>query len=184
MQKLLFFQTQWKPKCWGNQYRFVFVIDIVKDQQKEPVQLDMFAPYSSQYEYKVVLTNKNINVKKLINYHNGRGYQENIFGELKSHIQMDYIPTRNLSGNQIYLLACFLVHNLNREIKMICEEPSRGTTEKRSPQWVFDKISSLRNNLVNIAGCLTNPKGKLTLTMNANEATEQDYQMIMDALAT
>ena len=52
-----------------------FARELTKIQNKKPVQLDMFTPYDYEHEFKVVLTNKRLNVKKLINYHNGRGYQ-------------------------------------------------------------------------------------------------------------
>ena len=120
-----YFEKDWKPKSWGERYRFSFVRELTKIQSKGPVQLELFTPYDSQHEYKVILTNKRINIKKLIHYHNGRGYQENLFAELKSQIQMDYVPTRTLAGNQIYLLASLIVHNLNREMQMVCKEPVR-----------------------------------------------------------
>jgi len=179
-----FFETNWKPKSWGQRYRFIFVRELTKVQDKKPVQLDLFTPYDYEHEFKVVITNKNLNVKKLVNYHNGRGYQENIFAELKSQVQMDYVPTKTLVGNQVYLLASLIVHNLNREMQMICNSPDRNTTEKRSPLWVFKKISSIRNNFIKIAGRLTEPQGKLTLTMNANRKKESEFDELMNALAT
>lgn len=180
---IAYFDAKWKPKSWDTRFRFVFVRELTKIQSKGPVQLDMFTPFDYQHEFKVVLTNKRIHVKKLIQYHNGRGYQENLFAELKSQVQMDYIPTRTLAGNQIYLLASLIVHNLNREMQMVYTKPARHTTEKRSPLWIFEKIETIRSNFICIAGRLTMPKGKLTLTMNSNAAVEIQYNHIMRALA-
>jgi hypothetical protein len=178
-----YFESSWKPKSWSSKYRFVFVRNLVKVQQKGPVQLDMFTPYDGKHDFKVIVTNKTIGAKKLIQYHNGRGYQENIFSEMKSQIQMDYIPARNLHANQMYLLASIIVHNTHREMQMICSKSVRGTTEKRSPMWIFEKIDTVRNNLINIAGRLTRPGGRLTMTMNKNHAVQSDYTSIMGALA-
>lgn len=44
---------------------------------------------------------KYIHVGKLVAYHNGRGAQEDIFAELKSQTQMDYIPIGRQAGRQI-----------------------------------------------------------------------------------
>ena len=178
-----FFESSWKPKSWSNNFRFVFVRNFVKVQQKGPVQLDMFYPYDSKHEFEVIVTNKRIAAKKLIQYHNGRGYQENIFSEMESQIQMDYIPARHLHANQMYLLASIIVHNTHREMQMICSETVRGTTEKRSPRWIFEKIDTVRSNLINIAGRLTRPGGRLTMTMNKNDVVETSYKSIMEALA-
>ena len=103
---------------------------------------------------------------------------------MKSQIQMDYVPARYLNANRMYLLAAMLVHNTSREMQMVCSEPVRGTTEKRSPRWIFEKIGTICNNLLNIAGKLTRPQGRLTLTMNKNDAIESEYGFLMAALAS
>lgn len=60
------FETNWKPKSWGKRYRFIFVRELTKKQQKGPVQLDMFSPFSYHHEYKVVITNKKIDRKSVV----------------------------------------------------------------------------------------------------------------------
>ncbi len=105
-------------------------------------------------------------------YHNGRAAQESVFGELKSQSQMDYIAVRGLLGNQLYMLAAVLSHNLNRELQMETKVPDRSTTEKRAPLWVFEELRSLRHRLIQRAGRFTNPQGNLTLTMSANESVK------------
>ena len=70
---------------------------------------------------------------KVLRFHNGRGAQENIFSELKSQCQMDYIPVRKLTGNQLYIMSAVLSHNLFREMQMEGVKPNRNTTKKRNP---------------------------------------------------
>jgi len=60
--------------------------------------LDLFIPYEYGYEFKVIITNKTLRPKRVAAYHEGRGSQEGIFGELKSHCHQDYIPVRTLHG--------------------------------------------------------------------------------------
>ncbi len=74
-----YFETDWKPKSSGRCYRFVFIRQGVAEQRKKPVQLDLFEPQAYSYEVKVIVTNKIVNVKKVLAFHNGRGSQENIF---------------------------------------------------------------------------------------------------------
>jgi hypothetical protein len=178
-----FFQTPWKPKSWENTNRFLFVRTRKKIQKKGPVQLDLFEPYNHEYEYSVVITNKKTNVKKTLSYHHGRGSQESIFAELKTHLNMDYIPTRKLIGNQIYMLSAILAHNIGREMQMIANEKERGTTEKRAARWVFEKIGTIRKNLIQRAGRITFPQGKITLSLNANDVVENQFNHYMTALA-
>ncbi|MEW6407038.1 MAG: IS1380 family transposase, partial [Chloroflexota bacterium] len=105
-----------------------------------------------------------------------------LFGELKSQSQMDYIAVRRLHGNQTYLMAAILAHNLNRELQMASLPPHRHTTEKRTALWEFRDLATLRHHLILRAGRLTCPQGKLTLTMSANESVKSDFLLFLSAL--
>ncbi len=110
-----YFESDWKPKSWNRRHRFIFVRQFSKVQNKKPVQLDLFVPYESDFEFKVILTNKLLTAAKITAFHNGRGSQENIFSALKSQNQLDYVPTRTWCGNKVYMLCVLLAHNLNKE---------------------------------------------------------------------
>jgi hypothetical protein len=167
-----FFECAWKPKKWEKTYRFLFIRQRCATIRKEPIQLDLFVPYEYGYEFKVIVTNKWASGKKILMYHNGRAAQESVFGELKSQSQMDYIPVRGLLGNELYLLAAVLSHNLNRELQMATRPPDRGTTEKRTMLWIFEGLLSLRHQLIQRAGRFTYPQGNLTLTLSGNESVK------------
>jgi len=177
-----FFEANWKPKCWHRRHRFVCIRQRSRIQYKEAVQLDLFVPYEYGYEFKVIVTNKRISAKKVLAYHNGRGAQEGLFAELKSQTQMDYVPTRRLAGNQVYVLAAMLAHNLNREMQMQCLPRTGQTTERRTPLWQFEQIGTVRRKLIQRAGRLTKPQGRLTLTMSANSAVRSELLHYMDRL--
>jgi hypothetical protein len=173
-EDLGFFELQWKPKAWSRRYRFLFVRTRSVIRDKEPVQLDLFVPQVYGYEFKVVVTNKKTRAREVIRFHNGRGAQEGVFAELKSQGQLDYVPTQTLSGNQVFLLSAVLAHNLNRDLQMITREPSRDTTPQRSPLWQFERLETLRLKLINRAGRLNQPQGRLTLTMSTNPAVQKE----------
>jgi hypothetical protein len=61
-------------------------------QNKEPVQLDLFAPVQKGYEFKVIITNKTCAAGKVAHFHEGRGYQEKIYAELKNHVRWVMFP--------------------------------------------------------------------------------------------
>jgi len=161
-----FFEALWKPKCWEQAYRFVFVRTRAEKQQKGPVQLDLFVPYEYGCEFKVIITNKRVGVGTVLRFHEGRGSQEGIFGELKTHCAMGHVPVRRRLGNQMYLLAGLFAHNLIRELQMQTEPRSRGTTDNRAALWIFEQVGTVRKTLLHRAGRLTRPGGKLTLTIS------------------
>lgn len=167
-----YFELDWKPKSWPRRFRFLAVRSRIKVQRRGVVQLHLFEPYAFGYDFKLVVTNKTISARHVVAFHDGRGAQEGVFAELKSEGQMDYIPVRTLTGNQTYMLAAILAHNLNRELQMQVRSPERRTTKKRAPLWYFERLETLRRKLIQRAGRLTRPQGALTLTLTANEAVQ------------
>lgn len=161
-----FFERCWRPKSWTRDFRFVFIRKRVARRHKGPVQLDLFVPHEEGFEFKVIITNKHVGAGTVLRFHDGRGSQEGIFGELKTHCAMGHVPVRRRLGNQMYLLAGLFAHNLVRELQMRTEERSRGTTDNRAALWVFEQVETVRRTLLQRAGRLTRPGGKLTLTIS------------------
>ena len=145
-------------------------------QRKGPLQLHLFEPVSSEFTYKVAVTNKRANVKKVLQFHNGRGGQEEIFCDAKGDCKLEYVPVRSLTGNKMYCLAGMMTHNVTRELQMHTRERDRGTTEKRSPLWIFQKLSVIRRKIVQRAGKLIRPQGKLTMVMAADGPLKQEIE--------
>lgn len=179
---LAFFDLEWKPKRWMSSARFVCVRQATPERTKEPVQLDLFIPHVWGYEFKVIVTNKVVGPATVLAFHNGRGSQEGIFGQLKSQGQLDYVPVRRLRGNQVFLLAAVLAHNLGRELQMTTTAPQRTTLPKRPALWPFQELQTLRRTLLLRAGRLTRPNGELTLTISANPEVRAELLHHLGAL--
>jgi hypothetical protein len=163
------FEMQWKPEKWARRFRFLVIRQEKAQQQKGELQLDLFEPRDWTYEYKVIVTNKSASIKAVVRYHEGRGAQEGVFGELKTDVAMGHIPVRTRNGNQAYLLAGLFAHNLIRELQMRESSPRRRTTAKRTALWVFDQIGTIRQRVFQRAAKFTRPNGRLTLTINASD---------------
>lgn len=177
-----YFESAWKPQCWDTRFRFIFIRTKSKKQQKGPVQLDLFVPYEYGYEFKVIVTNKTVRAKRVAAYHEGRGSQEGVFAELKSHCHLDYIPVRRWYGNQTYLLAGLFAYNLIRELQMQTARPARHTTAKRASLWIFEKVDTIRKTIIQRAGRLTRPHNSLTLTISANPWMEKRFKRILNSI--
>lgn len=178
-----YFETEWKPKSWPRRCRFLMIRTLAKKQQKGPIQLDLFEPYQYGYEFKVIVTNKDLSASAIVDYHGGRGSQEGIFGELKTNCQMDYIPVRRRLGNEMYLLASLFAFNLVRDLQMQLEPPTRTTTRKRPALWAFEKVETFRRTVLQRAGRLSTPSGKLVLTFCAGTNLKNRVLQIFQALA-
>lgn len=176
-------EIHWRPKSWKSHYRMIVLRQRVARQVKGPLQLDLFAPRDHTYDYRVIATNKAVvSADAVRRFHHGRGTQEGLLGEAKAHVQLDYVPTRRLSANQIFTAAALMAHNLGRELQMATKPRERTTSPTRPALWAFETLRTLRHQLLLRAGRLTCPKGTLTLTMNANEAAQRDYATYLKAL--
>jgi len=177
-----YFEMAWAPKSWDSSRRFIFVRTKREKQLKGPVQLDLFIPRDEVWEYKVIVTNKTRKAKTVVRFHEGRGAQEGIFGELKSQCQMDNIPCRKKTANQTYLLANLFAHNLVRELQMQTNSPQRQTTLGRATLWTFEKLETLRHGLIQRAGRFTRPQGALSLTISAGAAAQKETTRLITSL--
>jgi hypothetical protein len=181
-EEVSYFEKDWKPQVWKQTFRFLFVRTRAVRQNKEPIQLDLFVPHKYGYDFKVIITNKDLQAAHVVVFHEGRGCQEGILGELKRDCQMDYVPVRSRCGNEMYLLAGLFAHNLTRELQMDTTEPCRHNTVNRAPLWAFQKLDTIRTTWLNRAGRLTRPQGVLTLTLNANAWIRRQLLGLLESL--
>ena len=108
----------------------------------------LFTPGEEGYEFKAIVTNKSGKARPILLFHNGRASRENMFSELKSQCNLDYVPTRRLSGNQLHFLSAVFAHNLYRELQMVVRRTDRPTTPKRAALWIFEEAASIRQKLI------------------------------------
>jgi len=176
------FDRRWKPRRWSRQHRFVFVC-VEKDvPEKGPLQLDLFEPVDRQYEYKVIVTNKDVGLGAVTRFHDGRGQQENLFGQMSTHCHTQHVPVRHRRGNEAYLMAGCMAQNLLRELQMRTQPRQRATNASRTPLWAFLNPQTWRQRWLNRAGRLTRPAGELTLTISGDEQIEEIFTEMLDQM--
>lgn len=177
-----YFETNWKPKSWDVSFRFVFTRKKNKKRRKGPLQLHLFEPLDFDYDYKVIVTNKPESAKSVVLFHNGRGSQEAIFGDAKNDAALDVIPCKRLGANQVFTISAMMAHNLSREIQMLARPSAPRARAKRPAAWKFEKLDTIRHRIIQRAGRLIRPNGKLTLSMSANQAVQKDLLHFLDTL--
>jgi hypothetical protein len=120
---------------------------------------------------------------KVVMCQEGRGSQEGIFAELKSENALAYIPTKTWLGNRVFMSAVLIAHNLTRKLEMLSTQPIRHSQDaKRATLWVFSRTDSLRKGVLQQAGRLIRPKGKLTLSMAINRAVKSRFETVLNAI--
>jgi len=179
-----FSEISWRPHCWAKScdYRIILYRRRSVVQRKGPLQLDLFEPRDTEFEYKVVVSNKKIGAAALLTFHNGRGVQEAMFGEAKNGAGLEYVPSRRLIGNQLFCAAATLAHNLGRDMMWQTAAKSPETTPNRAPSIPLRSLESLQKHLFHRAGRLTNPQGNVVLTISANLRTQREIENAMSML--
>ena len=174
----------WRPKSWRGGFRVLAIRRRTPTPRKGPLQLDLFEPRDFEFDFRVILTNKvTDDATTVMEFHHGRGSQEGLFGEAKQHAQLDYVPARRLVVNQAFTLSAMLAHNLSRELQMTADGRLRRDTPKRAARWAFRSLGTLRHLVLQRAGRLTRPEGRLTLTMSGNAAVAEQVTHYLDAAA-
>ena len=92
------------------------------------------------------------------------------------------VPVKTRVGNQLYMFAGILAHNLTRELQIQLDPRARGTTAKRAALWCFREIGTLRRTLIQCAGRMIRPAGKWVLSMNSNESRERELRYALSIL--
>lgn len=183
-----FAEVDFRPTTWkrATKFRFILVRRATYKKRKgivpEPLQLDLFTPVSPDYRYKVIVTNKREFAGEIIEFHNGRGGQERLFGEAKQHAALDVIATRRRLGNELFTVASMLGHNLARTLQ-IESAPAPASTTAARPLWRFVELGTLQLCHLHVAGRLTRPAGAATLTIGAAGARRRDFDRYRQASA-
>lgn len=175
-------ELNFTPTSWDVRFRFIAVRHCVRTPRPGPLQLDLFEPRDSQYEYKVIVTNKIVTAALVLAFHNGRGCQEGIIGEAKSYTALDYVPARRCNANQIFCVASMMAHNLGRELQMTAQSRRHSNVPNRAALWDFRTLRTLTHLCLQRAGRLTAPEGRLTLHMSANARVREEVTTFMNAL--
>lgn len=71
---------------------------------------------------------------------------------------------------------------MSRQIQMLSKQSALRSLAKRPSAWAFEKLDTLRHRIIQRAGHLVRPQGKLTLTMSANHAVQNDLLHYLDVL--
>ncbi len=177
-------EVDWKPKCWtsSSNFRTVLFRQRSLQQRKGPLQLDLFIPRDTEFEFKAIVTNMKLGAAALLAFHNGRGVQEGIFGDAKIGAGLGYIPSQTLVANQLFLAAAMLAHNLGREFGWRVAGQSPRTTANRAPSVVLPQLETLQKYYFHRAGRFTRPQGRLVLTISANKVIQKQMLHHMQIL--
>ena len=121
---------------------------------------DLFSPDDGHYEYSAVASNKTLTVAALWHFMAGRGAHEKTYAELKQHFAFDAIPTNDRRANSAWQLISVLTLNLMRSFQLALGAERRKRTWKRTFDYVFQSMQTVRFELIQQPLRLVRPQGR------------------------
>jgi hypothetical protein len=168
---------------WNRTERVVVYRKRVSHQSRKNFQLDLYSPDDGHYEYSAVATNKSLQAAPLWHFMAGRGAHEKTYAELKQHFGFAAIPTNDQLANSAWQLISVLALNLMRYFQITLGAKQRGRTWKRTFDYVFQSMQTVRFELIQQPARLVRPKGRPELRFAASPAARQRIEAAQRALA-
>jgi hypothetical protein len=162
------FETRLKIDQWERTERVVIYRKHVSHDSRKNFQLDLFSPDDGHYEYSAVATNKALGIPALWHFMAGRGAHEKTLAELKSQVAFAAIPTNDRYANAAWQLLSVLTLNLIRSFQIATGAARRPRTLKRTFDYVFQSLATLRFELIHQPARLARPGGRPQLRFAAS----------------
>ncbi|NRA04009.1 MAG: IS1380 family transposase [Myxococcales bacterium] len=172
-----------EQKRWDRTERVVVYRKRVSHESRKNFQLDLYSPDDGHYEYSAVATNKSLQIAPLWHFMAGRGAHEKTYAELKQHFGFAAIPSNDQAANSAWQLISVLTLNLMRYFQITVGARERGRTWKRTFDFVFQSMQTLRFELIQQPLRLVRPQGRPELRFAASPAARRRIQGIQRAVA-
>lgn len=168
---------------WHRTERVVVYRKRVSHKSRKNFQLDLYSPDDGHFEYSAVATNKSLQIAPLWHFMAGRGAHEKTFAELKQHFGFAAIPTNDQQANSAWQLISVLALNLVRYFQITVGARERRRTWKRTFDYVFQSMQTVRFELIQQPARLVRPQGRPELRFAASPVARKRIEAAERALA-
>jgi hypothetical protein len=158
---------------WQRSERVVVYRKRVGHQTRKNFQLDLFSPDDGHFEYSAVATNKKLDIPALWHFAAGRGGHEKTLAELKDQLGFATIPSHDFQANSAWQLVSVLALNLVRSFQIASGAARRPHSWKRTFDYVFRSLRTLRFELIHQPVRIVRPAGRTALRFAVSPATQR-----------
>ena len=176
------FETHLSIEKWKRTERVVVYRKRVSHQSRKNFQLNLFDPDDGHYEYSAVATNKTLQIAPLWHFMAGRGAHEKTYAELKQNFGFAAIPTNQREANSAWQLLSVLTMNVMRYFQITAGATERPRTWKRTYDFVFQSMQTLRFELIHQPVRLVRPQGRPQLRFGVAAAARKRIREVERAL--
>jgi Transposase DDE domain group 1 len=121
---------RYQPEGWKKQYRFVALRYEKAPEEVEPGETEQYQLFeTSQYKYRVFVTDLTDPISFVVWFYNQRGSSENLIQEANNDAGLTAHPSRRFDVNGNHFQLAMLAYNLNCWLMLFNREPQADASQ-------------------------------------------------------
>ena len=171
-------EFRYQPEGWGKEYRFLALRYETACEEVEPEETEQYQLFeTSQYKYRVFVTNLTDPVFFVVWFYNQRAGAENLIKEANNDAGLAAHPSGRFDVNRNHFQLAMLAYNLNCWLMLFNREPQANATELK-----HTTLATSRLRFLFIAAKIWHHAGRTGVSYGDHYQEQGVFQRLMDRL--
>ena len=171
-------EFRYRPQGWGRTYRFIALRYEKKPEpkkQEEPEQYQLFE--TSEYTYRVFVTNMDDAISTLVWFYRQRATAENLIKEANNDAGLAAHPSHRWAMNCVHFQLAMLAYNLNCWLVLFNREKTADAAEMKHM-----RLSTTRLRFLFLAAKIWCHAGRVGVSYSDHYEEKGIFQRLMNRL--
>ena len=168
-------EFRYQPEGWGKPYRFVALRYEKTSEELEAEQYQLFA--TSQYQYRVFVTDMRDPIDFVVWFYRQRGTAENLIKEANNDAGLSAHPSGRFDVNSNHFQLAMLAYNLNCWLMLFNREPQADATALK-----HTTLATARLRFLFVAAKIWRHAGRTGISYGDHYEEKGVFRLLMDRL--
>jgi len=170
-------EFRYQPEGWGQTYRFL-ALRYVKEKKPQPGEAEQYQLFeTTDYVYRVFVTNMSREVDLLVWFYNQRGGAENLIKEANNDAGLAAYPSARWAMNCVHFQMAMLVYNLNCWLMLFNREEKARVEDLK-----HTTLATSRLRFLFLAAKIWRHGGRVGVSYSDHYAEQGIFQRLMQRL--
>jgi Transposase DDE domain group 1 len=171
-------EFRYRPEGWKKEYRFVALRYEKAPEEREAEESEQYQLFeTSQYKYRVFVTNMTDPIYFVVWFYNQRGGAENLIKEANNDAGLAAHPSGRFDVNGNHFQLAMLAYNLNCWLMLFNREPQADATALR-----HTTLATARLRFLFVAAKICRHAGRTGVSYSDHYEEKGVFQRLMDRL--
>jgi Transposase DDE domain group 1 len=171
-------EFRYQPEGWNKCYRFVALRYEKTRQEREAEEAEQYQLFeTSQYKYRVFVTDMTDPIYFVVWFYNQRGGAENLIKEANNDAGLTAHPSRRFDVNGNHFQLAMLAYNLNCWLMLFNREPQADATALR-----HTTLATARLRFLFVAAKIRRHAGRTGVSYSDSYEEKGLFERLMDRL--